>query len=672
VEPELVEPVVVSGVVVVIVATVVVVPVVMVVVIVVVACTLFGSAPASSTAAPMPSTSWAPKAAPQASSLLYCRFMPPPPSLQENAYPDPQRLRNRRPRQRSKRVLQPGSLRLPSSRRGQNQMNPRQGRLDRRLAVLVALAATMLSLPAAGPAASEPQSSISVTLVGSGRVQSSPAGIDCGSTCTASFPLGAPVQLRATAAAGFSFASWSGACTGSSATCEATADEATHVEGRFVAGSAATPPVNALTVSYSGEGRVTSSDPGVIDCGTNCWTAFSGGGHVTLNAAPATGFVFNGWAGDCAGTGSCDVAVTGLRSVVAVFRPSGNLTGTSALTINDNQPGTGHGEGKIRISWQDNSVECSDDCAEIDVPNGVRITIQPLPGPDTAVDQYFGYCTGSAQLCVVILGKPEGVTTTFQDAEGLTTSYGLNLTRSAGGTIKSVPPGIDCGGDAGCRAAFKRNISVKLTPSALKGYAFGGWSGDCSGTGGCSVSMAVSRTVSAAFRAQRDQVRVTKSGRGIGTITTDPAGIQCGTVCTWAFRRGGTVTLRAKPNGRSRFRGWGGACTGKAPCSLTINASVDVTAAFDRCAASELSRFTASAARGAVTVRVTLADRATARVRVRRGSTVVATRIFANLSAGSKSLRVPVPRRAGSGRVELRLKDICGRTRTISRKVTLR
>jgi type 1 fimbria pilin len=557
-------------------------------------------------------------------------------------------------------------------------MKTHHDRHDRRLAVLVALAALTLSLPAASPAASEPQGSISVTLTGSGRVQSSPGGIDCGSTCKASFPLGSAVRLSAVPASGFYLTAWSGGCVGGSQSCEATADEDTQVQAQFAAGSAPTPPVHALTVSYSGEGRVTSADPGVIDCGTNCWTSFSGGGHVTLNAAPASGFVFNGWEGACSGTGSCDVAVTGLRSVIAVFRRQNTHPGSnSQLTINNSSLGTGHGQGTIHISWPGGSKDCDeaegDPCEVNNVPNGMKVTIQPRPGPDTVVNDYGGYCQGTAQLCVVVLGQDEGVTTTFQDAEGLTTSYGLNLTRSGGGSVKSVPPGIDCGGDAGCRAAFKRTITVKLTPNVASGYTFGGWSGDCSGTGSCTVSMTVSRTVSAAFRGQRDQVRVTKSGRGMGTITTEPGGIQCGDTCTYSFRRGSSVTLRATPNGRSRFRAWGGACTGTSPCSLTISAAVDVSAAFDRCAASEFSRFTASATRKAVTVRVSLADRATARVRLLRGRATLATRTFSNLSAGAKSLRVPIRRgAAGKAKVELRLKDICGRTRTLSRSVSVK
>jgi hypothetical protein len=52
---------------------------------------------------------------------------------------------------------------------------------------------------------------------GSGVVVSSPAGIDCGSTCTRDFTHGTAVTLTATAAAGSTFAGWSGACSGAGA-----------------------------------------------------------------------------------------------------------------------------------------------------------------------------------------------------------------------------------------------------------------------------------------------------------------------------------------------------------------------------------------------------------------------------------------------------------------------
>ena len=55
------------------------------------------------------------------------------------------------------------------------------------------------------------QHQLSVSTTGSGTVTSSPAGIDCGATCSAVYDQGTTVTLTPTPAAGWSFAGWSGA-----------------------------------------------------------------------------------------------------------------------------------------------------------------------------------------------------------------------------------------------------------------------------------------------------------------------------------------------------------------------------------------------------------------------------------------------------------------------------
>ena len=59
---------------------------------------------------------------------------------------------------------------------------------------------------------------------GSGTVTSSPAGINCGSTCSEDYDYNTVVTLTAAAATGSTFSGWSGACTGTNTTCTLTMD----------------------------------------------------------------------------------------------------------------------------------------------------------------------------------------------------------------------------------------------------------------------------------------------------------------------------------------------------------------------------------------------------------------------------------------------------------------
>jgi hypothetical protein len=73
---------------------------------------------------------------------------------------------------------------------------------------------------------------------------------------------------------------------------------------------------------------------------------------------------------------------------------------------------------------------------------------------------------------------------------------------------------------------------------------------------------------------------VTKSGRGNGTVTSSPAGINCGGTCSASYANGTTVTLTTTAGTKTRFTGWSGDCSGTGSCVLSMTANHFVTATF--------------------------------------------------------------------------------------------
>jgi hypothetical protein len=78
----------------------------------------------------------------------------------------------------------------------------------------------------------------------------------------------------------------------------------------------------------------------------------------------------------------------------------------------------------------------------------------------------------------------------------LTVDPVLTITTSGDGTVGSSPQGTPCG--SGC-FGFAPETVVTLTATPNTGSTFTGWSGACSGTGLCTVTMGSSQTVTATF-----------------------------------------------------------------------------------------------------------------------------------------------------------------------------
>ena len=192
-------------------------------------------------------------------------------------------------------------------------------------------------------------------------------------------------------------------------------------------------------------------------------------------------------------------------------------------------------------------------------------TILPMAGVSFATDTAFNdYSMSTGTPFTIVIGQP------------------LSVTRngSSTGTVTADSGAINCG--ATCSDIYPGTV-VTLTAVPAAGAAFVGWTGACTGTGTCVVTVNALKTVNAQFDVVGATVglTVTKSGLGTGTVTSTPAGINCGATCLFSFSTNALVTLTPTPAADSSFASWSGACTGTGACVVTMNVAKSVDAVFD-------------------------------------------------------------------------------------------
>lgn len=153
---------------------------------------------------------------------------------------------------------------------------------------------------------------------GSGTVTSSPAGINCGSTCAANFASGTSVTLTAAAQAGSTFAGWSGGnCSGTAATCTVIVSAATGVTATFSLPASCTYGINPSSQSV-GAGASTGTFT-VTASGSGCaWSATSGASWITTSSS---------------GTGSGTVTYTVAANPTTSARSGTVLAGGEVFTV---------------------------------------------------------------------------------------------------------------------------------------------------------------------------------------------------------------------------------------------------------------------------------------------------------------------------------------------------
>ena len=165
-------------------------------------------------------------------------------------------------------------------------------------------------------------------------------------------------------------------------------------------------------------------------------------------------------------------------------------------------------------------------------------------------------------------------------------------------TTVGPPPTLTCrilegSADAGsCSVVYAVGTTVTLSAAPAEGSRFTGWGGRCGGTSSCELSLTDSARVVAGFESAELHLTVVGAGSGSGTVASADGSlplINCvitqgrtdSNDCEATFLLSGAVlTLVATPDRGSNFSGWGGDCSGTSICSVALDQSRVVSAAF--------------------------------------------------------------------------------------------
>ena len=251
-----------------------------------------------------------------------------------------------------------------------------------------------------------------------------------------------------------------------------------------------------VTKAGTGSGMVTSSPAG-INCGSDCTEVYTAGTLVTLTAVPDNSSTFGGWSGACTGTGTCSVTMNGAKNVTATF----NLK-TYTITASAGTGGSISPSGTVTVNYGGNQSFTITPNANYTVGNVV------VDGSNAgSVTNYnFANVTGNHTISVSFTAVQQN---------------SLNVTKAGTGSgmVTSSPAGINCGSD--CTEVYTAGTLVTLTAVPDNSSTFGGWSGACTGTGTCSVTMDAAKSVSPLF--QSNSFTITASAGNGGSIS--PSGI---------------------------------------------------------------------------------------------------------------------------------------------------
>lgn len=289
----------------------------------------------------------------------------------------------------------------------------------------------------------------------------------------------------------------------------------------------------------------TSIDPSAGGSVSPADTTVDDGETVSVQASPASDYVFTHWSGDIDSTSDnpLSLAVDQNYSLTANFELK-----TYELTINT------EGQGVVSEQvLQQKSTEYED---------GTVVELTANPDEGYKFVEWKGDITGTDNPAEITIDNPKEVTAVFEKKD-----YALTVKTSGEGAVSEQVVQQKS-------TDYKYGTVVELTGNSSTGWKFVEWQGAVTGTSNpTQVTVDTAKTVTAVFEKKKYSVNITETGDG--TVSKSPDQSE--------YSYESTVDLTANPSTGWKFAKWKGDATGtNNPITITVNQDKSVEAVFEK------------------------------------------------------------------------------------------
>jgi hypothetical protein len=353
---------------------------------------------------------------------------------------------------------------------------------------------------------------LTINIIGQGTVNTNVTG---------NLHYGDVVQLNANPSTGWSFDHWSDNLTGNVNPTTLT------ISGNMVVTATFTQNEYTLSVTVNpvGSGTVSLNNSG----------PYHYGDVIQFSASPATGWSFDHWGGNLAGSSNpVTLTINGNTAVIANFIQNTYVVTTNVVgtgSVNRDVPGPYHYNDLVHLT--------------------------AVPGTGWSFDHWTGALFGSANPAGLYVTANVTVTAVF-----VQNNYTLSITVYGTGLVSKNPD----------QPTYTYGTIVTLTASPSLGWSFGSWGGDISGSANTTqVTVTANMSVTATFIQNVYTLTVTVDGQG--SVNVNPPGPY--------YNYLDTVTLTPSATPGWIFRYWSGDIQGSAnPATLSMTANFTVVAHF--------------------------------------------------------------------------------------------